>query len=127
MHIRITKGRGGRPRKVYDPETAKKVMLAASLGHSHIAIAKAVGVCDKTLRKLYRRELERGDFEALLQVEAALYKKAISGNVRAQIYLLHAKAGWVDPHSVRHPKKRPRPAPDGHRRLPRTTSVNRIA
>ena len=99
----------GRPPKRFDPQIAEKVQDGASVGHSHDVIARAVGLSDKTLRKLYPKELRRGTFEMLLEVENAHYRAAINGNVTAQIHILGCKGGWINPNRARNAKSVPPP------------------
>ena len=50
----------------------------------------------RTLRAHYAAELDDGVHNCNAQVCNALYRKALGGNVRAQIFWLRTRAGWVD-------------------------------
>lgn len=54
------RGRSGRPRHVPTPETRSRVAELRGEGLSHLAIARAIGISDPTLRLNYAVELGSG-------------------------------------------------------------------
>ena len=84
-----------RPKFTPTNEQRRLVKSMAAMGIQHEQIAALITRCTaKTLRKHFREELDRGAIEANYQVGQALHKKAMSGNVRAQIFWLTTRAGW---------------------------------
>lgn len=83
--------------------------MAAVITQSEIAIV--LGIDEKTLRKHYRDELDRGLYKANAKVGANLYKIACGGGreaVTAAIFWLKTRAGWSEySPPPREPKKSP--------------------
>lgn len=74
-------------------------------GIRHDVIAEAIGVCDKTLRKHYARELEHGMDAVAARVANALVDKALSDrpdSVNAAKFYLQARAGWAEKQEQKH-------------------------
>ena len=84
----------GRP--VFIPTEDQKflVTMMSSTGVPHERQAKALGVNSKTLRKYFKEELQLGRNRAHAEIAGALYKRALDGNVPAQIFYLKTQAGW---------------------------------
>ena len=84
----------GRP--VFIPTEDQKflVTMMSSTGIPHERQAKAIGVNSKTLRKYFKKELQVGRNRAHAEIAGALYKRALDGNVPAQIFYLKTQAGW---------------------------------
>ena len=84
----------GRP--VFIPTGDQKflVTMMSSTGVPHERQAKAIGVNSKTLRKYFKEELQLGRNRAHTEIAGALYKRALDGNVPAQIFYLKTQAGW---------------------------------
>ena len=84
----------GRP--VFIPTDDQKflVTMMSSTGVPHERQAKAIGVNSKTLRKYFKEELQLGRNRAHAEIAGALYKRALDGNVPAQIFYLKTQAGW---------------------------------
>ena len=84
----------GRP--VFIPTEDQKflVTMMSSTGIPHERQAKAIGVNSKTLRKYFKEELQLGRNRAHAEIAGALYKRALNGNVPAQIFYLKTQAGW---------------------------------
>jgi hypothetical protein len=65
----------------------------AAMGIQQDRIALLLGVkSPKTLRKFFRKELDRGETEATYNMEQAQYKAGMAGNVRAQ-------TSWLNRHN----------------------------
>ncbi|WP_052402294.1 hypothetical protein [Muricoccus aerilatus] len=70
-------------------------------GVPHDDIATLLDVDPKTLRKHFRRELDRGSIEATAKVGQSLFRMATEGNnVAAAIFWMKARAGWREKHDV---------------------------
>ena len=84
----------GRP--IFIPTEDQKflVTMMSSTGVPHERQAKALGVNSKTLRKYFKEELQLGRNRAHAEIAGALYKRALDGNVPAQIFYLKTQAGW---------------------------------
>jgi hypothetical protein len=64
-------------------------------------IAKFLDIDAKTLRKHFRRELDRGMTEANTKVAQTLFNMAtVDKNVAAAIFWMKARAGWREKHEV---------------------------
>jgi hypothetical protein len=90
-----------RPRFIPTDEQRRLVKSLAAIGTKQCEIAPLVGVrSEKTLRKYFRQELDRGELEANGKVAQALYQMATSGkNVAATVFWLKCRAGWRErPH-----------------------------
>jgi hypothetical protein len=81
-----------------EQRTLVKTMVAA--GITSEAICLVIGVSGKTLRKHYRTELTTSAIRATTVVAGSLYRKAIKGNVAAQIFWLKTRGGWKEPERV---------------------------
>jgi hypothetical protein len=70
-------------------------------GIPHDSIATLLDIDAKTLRKHFRRELDRGSIEATTKVAQSLFQMATQGkNVAAAIFWMKARAGWREKHEV---------------------------
>ena len=81
----------------FDPtgEQRRTVRLMAGFGVPQDAIAAHFEVDPKTLRRHFRRELDRGMIEANVKVAQSLFAMATQGNnVAAAIFWMKARAGW---------------------------------
>jgi hypothetical protein len=85
-----------RPRFTPTDEQRRMVKTLAAIGTKQSEIAPVVGVrSEKTLRKYFRRELDRGELEANGKVAQTLFHMATSGkNVAATVFWLKCRAGW---------------------------------
>ena len=84
---------------VPDDVTRRFVANWAEIGASPILIAAELGIDDDTLRKHYAFELKGGEARGVANVAAALYERAMRGDVAAQIFYLKVKGprvGWSD-------------------------------
>ncbi len=86
----------GRPAFEPTAEQIYSVELMASIGLTHVQIAGALGICDKTLRKHFSEQLEHGRARTITTVADSLMRQAIAGNMQAAIFYLRAKAGWKE-------------------------------
>ena len=84
----------GRPRFIPTEDQKFLVTMMSSTGVPHERQAKALGVNSKTLRKYFKEELQVGRDRAHAEIAGALYKRALDGNVPAQIFYLKTQAGW---------------------------------
>lgn len=77
------------------------VKAMAGFGIPHEGIATLLDIDAKTLRRHYRRELDRGSVEATAKVAQSLFHMATTGkNVGAAIFWMKARAGWREKHEV---------------------------
>ena len=80
-----------------DQSTRKHVDVMAGYGVPEEAIARALAIDPKTLRKYYRDELDTAHVRANTAVAQSLFRKA-TGNgpqsVTAAIFWLKCRAGW---------------------------------
>ena len=75
-------------------ELRAKVRQLSTFGVSQDDVAKIVECSPKTLRKHFRRELDRGAAEANAAIAGYLFQNAKAGNVAAQIFWLKTRARW---------------------------------
>ncbi|MDB5458139.1 MAG: hypothetical protein JWP92_3724 [Caulobacter sp.] len=126
----------GRKRHKRLPQIAEKVAVLRATGATEEEIALRVGLCDKTLRKYYFRELTEGPALARAMVDEVMYRKAMGGNVSAARYIkerfekgdasladVRARARALRPAS---PNATTRPAPVG-KKAERQEAAERVA
>src|SRR4051794_29743072 len=94
------------------PTSRQQVQAMAGYGIDQEKIAAIIGICDKTLRKHYRNELDLGLDKANSLVAQALFQNATANNnVTAQIFWMKTRAGWREKVDHTHA------GPDGGRRF----------
>jgi hypothetical protein len=82
-------------------EQRKTVRAMSGFGVPHDDIATLLEIDPKTLRKHFRRELDRGSIEATAKVAQSLFNMAtMEKNVAAAIFWMKARAGWREKHEV---------------------------
>jgi hypothetical protein len=85
----------GRPSFQPNENDRQQVEKKAGVGIRHEDIAAVLGMTAKTLRKHFRRELDRGAIEANTQVLETLFEMAKSGkNTAATIFWVKTRCGW---------------------------------
>jgi len=88
------------PRPKMKPTDEQRLLVKslAAVGTPHVKIASMVGIrSDKTLRKHFHEELDRGSVEANANVGRTLYQMAISGEHPATtIFWMKCRAGWTE-------------------------------
>lgn len=78
------------------PEQRRKVEAYAAVGLPQEQIALVLDIDTKTLRKYFRKELDRGAAEATAKVGGKLFALAMAGDVAACIFWMKARAGWSE-------------------------------
>ncbi len=82
-------------------EQRRTVRAMSGYGVPQDDIATLLEIDPKTLRKHFRRELERGSIEATAKVGQSLFRMATEGNsVAAAIFWMKARAGWREKHEL---------------------------
>jgi hypothetical protein len=82
-------------------EQRRTVRAMSGFGIPQEDIGTLLEIDVKTLRKHFRRELDRGSIEATAKVAQTLFGMATSGqNVAAAIFWMKARAGWREKHEV---------------------------
>jgi hypothetical protein len=85
-------------------ENRRLVKAMAGYGVPHEGIATLLEIDPKTLRRHYRKELDRGSVEATAKVAQSLFQMAtVDKNVAAAIFWMKARAGWrekPDPNAI---------------------------
>ena len=80
---------------VATPEQRKTVRAMAAFGIPQMEIANVVGISDRTLRKVFREELDKAATEANAKVAEVCFRMATSGEVPAATFFwLKTRAGW---------------------------------
>jgi hypothetical protein len=79
---------------VVTEEMREKVRAAAARGVPQESIAADVDCDPKTLRKHFRKELDRGAAQADAQIAGFLFDSAMAGNIAAQIFLAKVRLHW---------------------------------
>ena len=78
-------------------KTRKQTEEMAGYGLPHEQIGAIIGIDDKTLRKHYRTELDRGKAIASVAVAKRLFQKATEdGDTTAMIWWTKSQMGWTD-------------------------------
>jgi hypothetical protein len=82
-------------------EQRRTVRAMAGYGVPQDDIATLLELDPKTLRKHFRRELDRGSIEATAKVGQSLFRMATEGgSVAAAIFWMKARAGWREKHDI---------------------------
>ena len=82
-------------------ENRRLVKAMAGYGVPHEGIATLLEIDPKTLRRHYRKELDRGSVEATAKVAQSLFQMAtVEKSVAAAIFWMKARAGWREKHDV---------------------------
>lgn len=87
----------------YQPteEQRRTVRAMSGYGIPQTDIATILEIDAKTLRKHFRRELDRGSIEATTKVAQTLFSMATSGqNTAAAIFWMKARAGWREKQEI---------------------------
>jgi hypothetical protein len=80
-------------------EQRKTVRAMSGYGVPQDDIATLLEIDPKTLRRHFRRELDRGSIEATAKVGQSLFRMATEGgSVAAAIFWMKARAGWREKH-----------------------------
>src|SRR3712207_8721938 len=67
----------------------------------YTTLFRSLEIDPKTLRRHFRRELDRGTVEANAKVAQSLFNMATQGNsVAAAIFWMKARAGWRERHEL---------------------------
>ena len=88
--------RRGRPPFAVTGEQRKLVMILCAAGHTQATMAVRIGLNVDTLRKHFRAELDEGTDFANSALGEVLYRKALSGDIKAieNWYDRRGGAGW---------------------------------
>ena len=87
----------------FEPTDEQRRMVKGMAGYGvpQTDIAILLEVDAKTLRKHFRRELDRGSIEATAKVGQSLFRMATEGgSVAAAIFWMKARAGWREKHEL---------------------------
>ena len=82
-----------------DPASQRQVEAMAGYGIPEADIATVLEFDPKTLRKHYRKQLDKGHIKATAKVAENLYRRATGegrGAVTAAIFWLKTRAGWKE-------------------------------
>ena len=85
-------------RKSHKPsqESRRLVETTSGIGLPHEQIAILVGIDDKTLRKYYREELDKGKAKAHLKIAQTLFNKATGGDTTSLIWWTKTQMNWSE-------------------------------
>jgi hypothetical protein len=84
-------------------EQRKLVKTLSGFGIPQVDIATHLEIDPTTLRRHFRRELDRGMIEANVKVAQSLFQLATQGkNVAAAIFWMKARAQWREKHEGEH-------------------------
>lgn len=101
----MAKRRPGQPPHVPTAQTRQNVEAMTGCGIGQTDIATVLDIDEKTLRRHYRDELDKGVTKANARVAAALFNKALGPGkegVTAAIFWLKTRAGWKDTTRLEH-------------------------
>lgn len=82
--------------KAHEPtdDNRSLVRRLAAVGCRYEDIAIKLRICDDTLVKYYRQELDDGRIDANAVIAGTLYEQARQGNITAMIFWLKTRANW---------------------------------
>ena len=78
------------------PETRRLVETSSGIGLPHEQIATLLEIDDKTLRKWYRDELDKGKAKAHLKIAQTLFNKATGGDTTSLIWWTKTQMRWAE-------------------------------
>lgn len=84
----------GRPRLLYDEKQGDKIKAMRQFGLTLEQIAILEDISVPTLKKLYGRELKKGDSLASLAIGRRIFEKAMAGDTAAMIFWAKSRMGW---------------------------------
>ena len=85
-----------RPAKKYSEDVARQVEEMRTRGVSIADISLLVGMSEKTLRKVYSREIDTGIAIANYQVGNKIFELAMAGSVACLIFWAKTRMGWSE-------------------------------
>ncbi|UOF79241.1 putative DNA binding domain [Caudoviricetes sp.] len=97
------KNKGGRPGFKPTAEQRRIVNIMAAGGFQQKKIADALEICQNTLLKHFRQELDAGGAKAEAMIVGNLYRQATKDDPRATpaaIFWAKTRLGWKEPHQV---------------------------
>lgn len=77
-------------------ETRRLVESSSGIGLPHEQIATLLEIDDKTLRKWYRDELDKGKAKAHLKIAQTLFNKATKGDTTSLIWWTKTQMRWAE-------------------------------
>ena len=77
-------------------ETRRLVETSSGIGLPHEQIALLLEIDDKTLRKHYRVELDKGKAKAHLKIAQTLFNKATGGDTTSLIWWTKTQMNWSE-------------------------------
>lgn len=77
-------------------ESRRLVETSSGIGLPHEQIGLLLDIDDKTLRKHYRDELNKGKAKAHLKIAETLYKKATGGDTTSLIWWTKTQMKWSE-------------------------------
>jgi AraC-like DNA-binding protein len=90
--------KGGRPRYTPDAQTRRLVEALAAHGVPQKDIARTVEISAPTLRRAFRREIDRGISQGNAEIARTLFKMGVSGkHPSVSIFLGKVRLGMKEP------------------------------
>lgn len=85
-----------RPIKKHDPAIASEILRLRGQGVSVKDICSLVEISERSARRIYKSELERGKSQANAAIAGKLYELCMNGNVTALIFWAKTRMGWSE-------------------------------
>ncbi len=83
-----------RPARKYDKSMASEILELRSRGVTVRDLCAFLEISERTLRRLYKKELEQGKSKANINITGRLYELCMEGNTTALIFWAKTQMGW---------------------------------
>lgn len=85
-----------RPIKKYDPAIASEIQRLRAQGVSVKDISSLVEISERSARRIYKNELEKGKSQANAAIVGKLFEMAMQGNATCLIFWAKTQLGWKE-------------------------------
>lgn len=85
-----------RPPKRYDPAIASEIQGLRAQGVSVKDVCSLIGISERSARKLYQNELEKGKSQANAAIAGKIFEMAMQGNTACLLFWAKCQMGWQE-------------------------------
>lgn len=85
-----------RPSKKYDPSIASEIQKFRAQGVSVKDVCSLIGISERSARKLYQSELEKGKCQANAAIAGKIFELAMQGNTACLIFWAKTQLHWQE-------------------------------
>ena len=85
-----------RPQKKYDPAIASEIQKLRAQGVSVKDVSSLIGISERSARKLYQSELDKGKSQANAAIAGKIFELAMQGNTACLIFWAKTQLYWQE-------------------------------